>query len=90
MNKGYVVIGGRRFEVYDVLLAHGKIEVCFYINGPQEPFSGPITVFGSDNRGIAQGKTYVITHRIPADTRWDFHYGLTPSSIDTADETVTL
>lgn len=84
--KGHVIIGGHRFEVHDVLLANGKIEVHFYIYGPMAPFSGPITVFGQDGQGVLQGKTFAIDEGIPARTRWDFQYGMIVGPVDTGGE----
>ncbi len=86
MSKGHAVIGGRRFEIHDVLLVNGKIEVRFFIHGPQAPFSGPITIFGADGRGILQGKTYVIDREIPAGMRWEFQYGLIMGPSESGDE----
>lgn len=52
---GYVVIGGHRFPVDSVRLVDGAVEVTYTIRGPVAAFSGHITVFGEDGRGIMQG-----------------------------------
>lgn len=87
MSKGTVVIGGLRFDVEDVLLVSGRIVVCFVIRGPQEPFSGPITIFGSDGKGILQGKTYVLDKPVRPGDALIFHYRLSMDAMPDSEDT---
>jgi hypothetical protein len=71
-NIGYVVIGGKRFSIEKIRLYGGEIEIIFTVP-PGEEFEGPITIFGSDDRGCWQGRTIVFPDR---DYSSVFTYGM--------------
>jgi len=59
-SYGYLVIGGERFPVSRVRLAHGGVQLTVVIHGPHLVICGPITVFGEDDRGLWQGSEVTI------------------------------
>jgi hypothetical protein len=82
---GYVVIGGHRFPVDGVRLIRGAVDVTFTIRGPVAPFSGHVTVFGEDGRGIMQGHEMKIGGVKDGDT-WECHEELKFTKIESYDE----
>jgi hypothetical protein len=81
MTKGHIIIGGRHFEVTDVRLRRGQVEVTFIIPGPAEPFSGPISVFGEDGLGLWQGSDFTVSRGVPEHAHWECHYGMQMAAV---------
>lgn len=77
-----MVIGGRRFPIEKLMLKDGKLGLIFAIVGPQEPFSGIITVFGEDERGCWQGSPWTLDQPIPADQTWYVRYDMTICAVE--------
>jgi hypothetical protein len=54
-DGGYAVAGGVRVPIRGVALSQGKIWFHAVARGPLPAASGPVTLFGADDRGIGQG-----------------------------------
>lgn len=52
---GMIVVNGVRVPVTGLALRGGQLELTGRLPGPQPAAEGPVTVFGADGRGVAQG-----------------------------------
>ena len=56
MNMGTVVAGGRTYAITSLALLDGGLKVWAEGLGPAPALDGePVTIFGADGRGFAQG-----------------------------------
>jgi hypothetical protein len=55
VSYGHLVVGGASFPVTGMELRDGRLRLIARVQGPALLPGGPVTVFGSDGQGVAQG-----------------------------------